>query len=71
MGVLMRLYEKMTGRPHQHRHAKAAVEAHEDLRREVGELHEALQPYVDTDDPLVALMTDMFNNRQLRGRREE
>ncbi len=66
MTILTRLFEKITGRRHRHDNARAVSDAVGDLRSDVEELRSSLRPYVDADDPLVALMTDVFNQRQMR-----
>jgi hypothetical protein len=67
MTAFIRLLEKITGRPHRHGNARMVSEAADGLRREVRELSDTLHPYAEADDPLVALMTDLFNQRQMRG----
>jgi hypothetical protein len=66
MTILVRLFEKLTGKPHQHRNAQKVAAAVGDLRRDVSALSSKLRPYTEADDPLVALMTDVFNQRQMR-----
>ncbi|MEH2525882.1 MULTISPECIES: hypothetical protein [unclassified Bradyrhizobium] len=66
MTVLVRLLEKLTGRPHQHRHARWVANIASDLRRDISELQATLRPYAEAEEPLVALMTDIFNDRQMR-----
>lgn len=66
MSVFVRLMEKLTGRPHQHRTAQKVSEVTADLREDVQMLAVRMRPYVEADDPLVALMTDVYNQRQLR-----
>jgi hypothetical protein len=65
MTIFVRLMEKLTGEPHQHRNAQKVADVARELRQEVHELSTTLRPYVESDDPLVALMTDVFNRRQL------
>jgi hypothetical protein len=69
MTILVRLFEKLTGKPHQHRNAQKVAAAVGDLRRDVSALSSRLRPHAEADDPLVALMTDVFNQRQLRNGR--
>jgi hypothetical protein len=38
----------------------------DDLRQDVHSLARKMRPYVEAYDPLVALMTDVFNQRQMR-----
>jgi hypothetical protein len=69
MTILVRFFEKLTGNPHQHRNARKVAAAVGDLRHDVSALSLKLRPYAEADDPLVALMTDVFNQRQLRNGR--
>jgi len=66
MTIFTRLLETITGRPHQRQNARRVADAANDLRRDVGALSSRLRPYTESDDPLVALMTDVFNQRQMR-----
>lgn len=68
MGVLVRLYEKLTGKRHQQQHADAIQEEAKNLSSHVQELRNQLRPYVESDDPLVSLMTDVFNQRMMSNR---
>ena len=65
MTIFVRLVEKLTATPHQHRNAESVAYVAHDLRQEVHKLSSTLRPYVESDDPLVALMTDVFNHRQM------
>lgn len=69
MGFLVRLFEKITGRPHRHDDAAMVSAAAHDLTDSIRELSATLRPYNEKNDPLVALMRDVLNNRR-RGRRE-
>jgi hypothetical protein len=64
MTLFTRLFEKITGRPHRRANADLVSEAARDLRRDAEGLRSKLRPYSQADDPLVALMTDVFNQRQ-------
>jgi hypothetical protein len=71
MGWVMRLYEKLTGIAHRHDNADRVARAADGLTDSIRELSATLKPYRESDDPLVALMTDVFNRRQLRDRRDK
>lgn len=66
--IMVRLLEKITGRVHQHKHADKVNEVAGHLKKEVAEFSERLKPYTESDDPLTALMTDVYNKRQLYGK---
>ena len=66
MTIFVRLLETIRGRPHQRQNAQRVAAAASDLREDVGALSSMLRPYREADDPLVALMTDVFNQRQMR-----
>lgn len=63
---LVRILEKLTGQPHNHHHADRVADAVAELGRDVRKLSDALRPYSEASDPMVALMTDVFNDRQLK-----
>jgi hypothetical protein len=71
MGWIVRLIEKITGMPHRHDNAAMVSRASERLTQRIEDLSATLRPYNEADDPLVAMMTDVFNRRQLRDRRDE
>jgi hypothetical protein len=64
--MFVRLMEKLMDRPHQHYNVQKVSEAANGLRRDVHSLAGKMRPYIEADDPLVALMTDVFNQRQMR-----
>jgi hypothetical protein len=66
MTLFVRLMEKLSGRPHQHYTAQKVSDMASDLRQDVNSLATKMRPYAEADDPLVALMTDVFNQRQMR-----
>lgn len=68
MGWVVRLIEKLTGTPHRHDNAALVRSASRSLSRSIDDLSATLKPYSKADDPLVALMTDVFNRRALRDR---
>ena len=61
----MRLLEKLTGTPHRHDLADSVHNAAAGVSRSVDKLSAALKPYSKSDEPLVALMTDVFNKLQM------
>lgn len=63
--IFTRLYEKLMGLPHEKRHAAMVKEAATGLRQDVRELNEKMDRYREQDDPLVALMLDVFNDREV------
>jgi hypothetical protein len=65
MGLVVRLMEKLTGTPHRHEHKDNVAAAAKDLTASIQELAKTLKPYRESNDPLVALMTDIFNQRQM------
>lgn len=66
--TLARLWESILGVPHRHENAAMVSSASEELSRATRRLHTHLRPYVESDDPLIALMTDVFNQREMRRR---
>lgn len=62
---MKRLWEKIIGIPHQHENAARVSLASYELTSEVRKISSRLKPYVEADDPLVALMTDLFNQREM------
>lgn len=65
MGVFVRFFEMMTGTPHKYEESRRVNIVAEELLSDVQRLSENIRPYLDADDPLVALMTDVFNKRQM------
>ena len=63
-----RLIEKLTGTPHRHDLADSVHTAAAGVSRSVDKLSAALKPYSKADDPLVALMTDIFNKLQMKSK---
>lgn len=64
---LTRLWEKLAGIPHRQENAQRVLFAVDELTKEVRKASDQLKPYTEADDPLVALMTDIFNKRQMSG----
>jgi hypothetical protein len=64
-GPLVRLWEKVFRIPHRHEEASRVSAAAEELTSTARALNARLKPYVESDDPLVALMTDVFNRRSM------
>jgi len=69
-GPFIRLWEKIMRIPHQHVNADHVVTASDNLAQSARDLSSKLKPYIESDDPLVALMTDVFNRRQMGCNRE-
>lgn len=67
MSAFVRIVEVITGKPHRYEESRKVSEATSALRDDVQKLAEKIKPYVEADDPLVALMTDLFNQRAMRG----
>jgi hypothetical protein len=70
MGWVVRLYEKLTGRPHRHDDAEMVSAAAKELSSSIRELSATLKPYNESGDPLVALMTDVLDHRRRGGSRD-
>jgi hypothetical protein len=64
----MRLIEKITGTPHRHDLADSVHTAAAGVSRSVDRLSDALKTYSKSDEPLVALMTDVFNKLQMKSK---
>ena len=64
----MRLMETITGAPHRHDIADSVHTAAAGVARSVDKLSAALKPYSKADEPLVALLTDVFNRSQLKSK---
>ena len=62
---LNRLWEKIFAIPHKHHEADRVSIASEELTQQVRKVSSGLKPYTEADDPLVAMMTDIFNKREL------
>jgi hypothetical protein len=65
MACFLRLWEKLSGAPHQHRVAERVKEAADDLSASARHVREQLRPYEDAPDPFVALMADLYRKRQI------
>ncbi len=65
MTLLVRLLEKLTGSPHRHDNASRVRTATAQLSHTVDDFSATLKQYETAPDPLVALLTDVFNQRQL------
>lgn len=63
---MVELIRKLLRRDRPQDDAREVTEAVNALHEDVKELSGFLKPYVEADDPLVALMTDMFNQRSMR-----
>lgn len=69
--TLARLWETVLGVPHRYENAARVSLAGEELSRAAKGLHTHLRGYAESDDPLVALMTDVFNQREMRRKNGE
>lgn len=65
MSWTVRLIEKLTGTPHRHDNAARVSLAADQLTESTRQLTANLKPYLESDDPLVSLMQDVFNRRQM------
>lgn len=61
--ILTRIYEKLMGLPHQQHHAARVKQAADELSQDVRNLTRKIERYKEEDDPLAALMIDVFNDR--------
>jgi len=66
-----RLIEKLTGTPHRHDIADSVHTAAAGVSRSVDRLSAALKPYSKSDQPLVALLTDVFNKLQMTSKNQK
>jgi hypothetical protein len=66
--TMQRFIEKITGTPHRHDIAESVHTAAAGVSRSVDKLSAALKPYSQSDEPLVALMTEVFNRLQLKSK---
>lgn len=65
MSAISRLWERMNGVPHRYDKSQQVSDAADALSDNVRELSSHLRPYMEADDPMVALMIDLFNQRQM------
>ena len=65
MSLVTRIFEKLTGRPHQKQNAAMVREAAARLKEDVKVLADRLSQYEEESDPLVAIMTDLYNDREI------
>jgi len=61
-----RVWELLSGSPHQYRNAAMVNAATSSLTRRAEEFAHAIKPYREAEDPLVMFMTDLFNRREMR-----
>lgn len=71
MTVFIRLIEKITGQPHRYDNLARVTKAAQELKDELNQLSSVIRPYTESEDPLAALMLDMFNKKQLHGEYEK
>jgi hypothetical protein len=65
MSSLIRIWEKVTGTPPRQENAEMVSQAADNLAKNTEELSAMMKPYLEAEDPLVMLLTDIFNQRQL------
>ncbi|MCK1670324.1 hypothetical protein [Bradyrhizobium sp. 150] len=66
MVLLAQWMKKISGKSREQDDARAASQAAlMELRDDMRHLTTMLRPYIEADDPLVALMVDVFNQRQV------
>ncbi len=66
MSAFVRLFEKLTNKPHKHEESHKVAIAAEALTESARQLSSRIKPYIEADDPLVAFMTDVFNQRSMK-----
>jgi hypothetical protein len=59
-----RLWEKLTGAPHQHSLADSVRAAKNGLSESARSINERLAPYNDAPDPFMAAFADLYEVRQ-------
>lgn len=64
---LNRLWEILSGTPHLRLNAETVKAATSALAKKADEFEVAVKPYTEAQDPLVMFMTDVFNQRRMRG----
>jgi hypothetical protein len=69
--TLVRLWEKVTGQPHRHDASQHVVDAANDLAQSAKKLNAAIKPYLEADDPLIALVADLINQRAMREKNDK
>jgi hypothetical protein len=67
MSIALRLWEKLTGRPHQHHNAGMVRLATERLVATNADFMARIRPYEESDNPLAMLLQDVLNQRAMRG----
>jgi hypothetical protein len=64
MSTLIRLWEKLTLKPHRTDLSERVAVAADELTAETRALSDQLQPYIDSGDPLTAIMFDLYAKRR-------
>lgn len=64
MSALVRLMEKITGRPHQHKNADMVGDATAKLLATTDNFSKKLRPYSEAADPLSMLFEDIQNQKR-------
>lgn len=62
---LTRVWELISGSPHQYKNAAMVNDATNSLIERAEELAHAVKPYRESEDPLMMFMTDVFNQRAM------
>lgn len=63
MSVAIRLWEKLTGRPHEHHNARMVHDATSKLLEANANFFARIKPYSEAEDPLAMLLKDALNQR--------
>lgn len=66
MSALVRLFEKLTNTPHKYEESRKVEVAANELAQSARLLSSRIKPYAEAEDPLVAFMTYVFNQRSMR-----
>lgn len=61
---MTRIWEKITGMPHQHRMSDRVSAAAADLAATARNITLQLEPYKNAEDPLSAMFSDLYNRRE-------
>lgn len=65
MSVFVRLWEKVTGTPHQHQASAEVTRSARELSAAAVNLRQLLTPYTEAKDPLWALAADLHTQKEL------
>lgn len=64
--TILRFVETLTGTPHQYKTSETVSRAAESLKASANHVADCLRPYTEADDPITAMMLDIFNAREMR-----